>query len=106
MTTSNQTSVVDVGFVVVKRLTKNGVEPPKEIPDIVSTMCIRVGNNAFATVISVYAPTLMSSESRMERFYEELRFTLVTDKRITRHYRRLQRTRWQWSRNLEFGRRN
>ena len=38
MTTSNLTSVAGVGFAVVKRLTENGFEPPKEISNILSTM--------------------------------------------------------------------
>ena len=38
MTTSNLTSVAGVGFEVVKRLTKNGFEPPTEISNILSTM--------------------------------------------------------------------
>ncbi|KAI0241768.1 hypothetical protein LSAT2_019458, partial [Lamellibrachia satsuma] len=35
-------------------------------------ICIQIDNNAFATVFSVYAPTLPNSDMAKQRFYEEL----------------------------------
>ena len=49
-------------------------------------ICIQAENSASATVFSVYAPTLPSSDTTKERFYEELcralRAASTTDKRI------------------------
>ena len=79
-----------VGFAVAKRLIKNIIEPPKTISDRLMKMriCTQADNNAFATVFSVYAPTLPISDTTKERFYEELcralRPVSTTDKLFVR----------------------
>ena len=71
-----------VGFAVEKRLIENIIETPKTILDCLMKMRIF----AFATVFSVYVPTLPCSDTAKERFYEELcralRAVSTTDKLI------------------------
>ena len=78
-----------VGFAFAKRLIENIIESPKAISDRLMKMriFIQADNNAFATVFSVHAPpTLPSSDTAKERFYEELccalRAVSTTDKLI------------------------
>ncbi|KAI0227663.1 Craniofacial development protein 2 [Lamellibrachia satsuma] len=68
---------------------ENIIELPKAISDRLMKMriCIQADNNkTFATLFSVYGPTLPSSDTAKERFYEELchalRAVSTTDKRI------------------------
>ena len=74
-----------VGFPVAKRLIENIIEPPDTISARLMKMriCTQADNNAFA---AVYAPTLPSSDTAKERFYEELcralRAVSTTDKLI------------------------
>ena len=73
-----------VGFAIKSSLLKQIPSLPVGISERLMTLRIPISNKRFATIISAYAPTLMSAEEIREQFYADLdtllRATPATDK--------------------------
>ena len=65
-----------VGFAVKKEIVSTLTEMPRPISDRIMTMRLPLDKNAYATLISVYAPTLTNSDDNKEEFYNQLTSTL------------------------------
>ena len=65
-----------VGFVVRTALLQSTQESPIAMDELLMTLRQPLANNRFATFVSVYAPTLDSSDDVKERFYNSLYSTL------------------------------
>ena len=65
-----------VGFAIKKEIVSTLTEMPRPVSDRIMTMRLPLDKNAFATLISVYAPTLTNSDENKEEFYNQLTTTL------------------------------
>ena len=62
-----------VGFAIKTKLVKQLAGPPKGINDHLMSVRLPLHKKRFATIISVYAPTMTNSENVIEKFYEDLK---------------------------------
>ena len=62
-----------VGFAIKMKLVKQLAGPPKGINDRLMSVRLPLQQKRFATIISVYAPTMANSENVIEKFYEDLK---------------------------------
>ncbi|VDL91934.1 unnamed protein product [Schistocephalus solidus] len=51
---------------------------PQDIKDRLMSFCLPLRGEAFATIISAYAPPMMSSDAAKDKFYEDLHALLAT----------------------------
>ena len=61
-----------VGFDIKKDIVTQLTEMPRPIRDIIMTMRLSLSKDNFATIISVYAPTMTNSDENKEAFYNRL----------------------------------
>ena len=62
-----------VGFAIKTKLVKQLAGPPKGINDRLMSVRLPLHKKRFATIISVYAPTMTNSENVIEKFCEDLK---------------------------------
>lgn len=67
-----------VGFAVRNRLIPQLVSIPKGINDRLMTMRLKLAHGRYATVISVYAPTMSYPDEAKEEFYDTLSRTIAS----------------------------
>lgn len=83
---ASERSASGVGFAIKNSIARSLMEPPKSINDRLMTLRLHTAKDKFLHLISVYAPTLPSSEDVKQKFYDELRNVLAkiptTDKII------------------------
>jgi hypothetical protein len=72
----NERREAGVGFAVKKEIVSILTEMPRPISDRIMTMRLPLDKNTYATLISVYAPTLTNSDENKEEFYNQLTTTL------------------------------
>ena len=60
-----------VGFAIKKDIVTKLTEMPRSISDRIMTMRLSLSKDNFATIISVYAPTMTDPENK-EAFYNQL----------------------------------
>ena len=61
-----------VGFAIKKDITTKLTEMPRPIIDRIMTMRLHVSKDNFATIISVYAPTMTNPDENQEAFYNQV----------------------------------
>lgn len=69
-------SASGVGFAIKNSIARSLVEPPKGINDRLITLRLHLSPQKFLHLISIYAPTMTSSDEDKLMFYELLRETL------------------------------
>ena len=62
-----------VGFAIKSSIARNLESLPKGINDRLMTLRLKTSNDQYVTLISVYAPTMMSTDETKEKFYSDLR---------------------------------
>ena len=65
-----------VGFAIKTSIAKNLYSLPKGISDRIMTLRLSIGKDRWATLISVYAPTMTNEEDNILEFYNQLNSTL------------------------------
>ena len=65
-----------VGFAIKSNLVQKLEGPPKGINERLMTVRLPLAKKRFATIISVYAPTMTNPEDAIERFYADLESTI------------------------------
>ena len=65
-----------VGFAIRSNIVSKLHELPRGINDRLMTLRLHLHGNRHATIISAYAPTLVSDEKEKQRFYDNLRDVL------------------------------
>ena len=61
-----------VGFVIKKDIVTMLTEMPRPVSDRIITMRLSLSKDNFATIISVYAPTMTNPDENKEAFYNQL----------------------------------
>ena len=61
-----------VGFAIKKNIVIKLTEIPQPVSDIIMTMRLPLRKDNFATIISVYAPTMTNPDENKEAFYNQL----------------------------------
>ena len=67
-----------VGFAVKSNLVRQLDGPPKGITDRIMTLRLQLDKYGYATMISVYAPTMTNDIEVINAFYEELNRLLTS----------------------------
>ena len=61
-----------MGFAIKKDIVTNLTEMPRQVNDRVMTMRLPLSKDNFATITSVYAPTMTDPDENNEAFYNQL----------------------------------
>ena len=61
-----------VGFAIKKVIVTKLTEKPRPVSDRIMTMKLPLSKDTFATIISVYAPTMTNPDENKEAFYNQL----------------------------------
>ena len=61
-----------MGFAIKKDIVTKLTEMPRPVSDRIMTMRLRLSKDNFATIISVYAPTMTNPDENKEAFYNQL----------------------------------
>ena len=61
-----------VGFAIKKDIVTTLTEMPRPVSDRIMTMILPLSKEYFATIISVYAPTMTNPDENKEAFYNQL----------------------------------
>ena len=61
-----------VGFAIKKDIITKLTEMPRPLSDRIMTMILPLSKDNFATIISVYAPTMTNPDENKEAFYNQL----------------------------------
>ena len=74
--TSRELREAGVDFAIRSIIVSKLHEEPRGINDRLMTLCLNLHGNRHATIISAFAPTLVSDEEEKQRFYDNLRDVL------------------------------
>ena len=66
-----------MGFVIKKDITTKLTEMPRPVSDRIVTMVLPLSKDNFATIISVYAPTMTNPDENKAAFYNQLASMLI-----------------------------
>ena len=61
-----------MGFAIKKDIVTKLTEMPRPVSDRIMTMRLPLSKDNFATIISVYAPTMTNADENKEAFYNQL----------------------------------
>ena len=61
-----------MGFAIKKDIITKLTEIPRPVSDIIMTMRLPLSKDNFATIISVYAPTMTNPDENKDAFYNQL----------------------------------
>ena len=61
-----------MGFAIKKDIVAKLTEMPRPVSDRIMTMRLPLSKDNFATIISVYAPTMTNPDENKEAFYKQL----------------------------------
>ena len=61
-----------MGFAIKKDIVTKLTEMPRPVSDRIMMMRITLNKDSFATIISVYAPTVTNPDENKEAFYNQL----------------------------------
>ena len=61
-----------MGFAIKKDIVTNLTDMPRPVSDRFMTMRLPLSKDNFATIISVYAPTMTNTDGNREAFYNQL----------------------------------
>lgn len=67
-----------VGFTIKNELIGRMSETPIGISERLMTICSKLSDNSYATIVSTYGPTLMAEDEVKEHFYSQLDYVLRT----------------------------
>lgn len=74
---TTERSASGVGFAIKNEIARSLIEPPKGVSDRIMTLRLYVRPGKYLHFISIYAPTLTSSDEDKFKFYEDLRTVLL-----------------------------